>query len=166
MANETKNVKISFEERVRTQLESGQSLTIDWEGTLDDPAHVAEGADAKTEFVRVRSLGFTPSPTRNGDRRELWTFQFDINVLVGFDRSGTPVNTTHRKWEMFDLIEAAFGQHDLAVLDYASDQSELFRLRFGEGALAPVGGGGPAPEDPELPRWERSAATYEAWLID
>lgn len=163
MANESLNVKRNFEAEVESALETGQTLTVDWQGVHFDPAAVVDGDPAVTAYITPRSLGYTASPTRKNTRRELWTFQFTINVLVGFDQYKSAINTTHRIWEIIDLIETVFGQLDLAVIDLEGDGStELFRLRFSEGDpnMLPVGGN----EDADTPRWQVAALTYSAFV--
>lgn len=164
MANENKNVKISFEAWVAAQLETGQSLTVNWQGTQFDPAAVDTGASKNTAYITPRSLGKTSGAARRTKRRELWLFQFTISVLVGFDEFNQEINDTHRLWEIADLIEAEFGQYDLAVLDYGGGgEEELFRLRFEEMDLRMLPSSG--NEDESSPRWQNAAMSVSAWVI-
>lgn len=138
MANETLNVKKSFENRVAAQLEI--STSIDWQGTDFD-------AQAVTEWIEPRLLGQTPSAMRRGERFELWAAQFNCYARTGFDEFGAQRETTHRVWELADLVLAEFGQHDLAVLDHATGGTpEIFRLRFDEGSVNPVPASGVVDE--------------------
>lgn len=163
MANESRNVKQNFEARVATQLETGQSLTVGWQGIHFDPAAVNAGSAKIDDFIKPRSLGYTAAAARRTKRREEWTFQFTISVLVGFNEFNNQVNTTHRIWDIADLIEAVFGQFDLAIIDLAGDGvTELFILRFGEGDLVMLPSGG--DESAEAPRWQSAAVTYNAFV--
>ena len=138
MANEMLNVKKSFEIRVAAQLEI--STSIDWQGTVFN-------AQAVTEWVEPRLLGETSTAMRKGERFELWTAQFNCYARTGFDEFGAQRETTHRVWELADLVLTAFGQHDLAVLDHADGETpEIFRLRFDEGSVTPVPASGVVDE--------------------
>ena len=165
MANENKNVKISFEAWVAAQLETGQSLTVAWQGTQFDPAAVDEGAPKITAYITPMSLGKTSGAARRTKRRELWLFQFTISVLVGFDEFNQQINDTHRIWELADLIEAEFGQYDLAVNDHGggNPDTELFRLRFEEMDVRMLPSSG--SEDDDAPRWQSAAGSVNAWVI-
>lgn len=163
MANESRNVKENFELRVETQLETLQSLAVAWQGLHFDPAAVNAGSAKINDYIKPRSLGFTAAPARRTKRREEWTFQFTISVLVGFDEFDNQINTTHRIWEIIDLIEAVFGQFDLPIIDLAGDLvTELFILRFDEGSpnMLPSSG----DEGVDKPRWQNAALTYNAFV--
>ena len=163
MANENLNIKRNFEARVASELETGQSLVVGWQGVHFDPAAVNAGSAKVNDYIKPRSLGFTPAAARRTKRREEWTFQFMISVLVGFNEFSNQINTTHRIWEISDLIEAVFGQFDLAIIDLAGDGfTELFTLRFDEGDLVLLPGGG--DEDDSKPRWQNAAMTYNAFV--
>lgn len=135
MADDTLNVKKSFEARVAAQLEIATS--IDWQDTDFD-------AEVANEWIEPRLLGHTPSPARRGERFERWTAQFNCYARTGFDEFKVQKNPTHRLWELVDLVIAAFRQHDLAILDHAAGGTpEIFRLRFDEGSVnaIPASGG-------------------------
>ncbi len=163
-ATDDRNVKQSFETWVASQLETGQSLTVAWQGTHFDPAAVDPGAVKITEYIIPRSLGKTSGAARRTEKRELWQFQFTVRVLVGFDQFNVAINDTHRIWTLGGLIENVFGQYDLAVLDYAGGGlEELFRLRFEEPNYVMLPGDG--DEDEDAPRWQNAAMTVGAWII-
>ena len=132
MADETKNVKISIEDRINTQL---GSLTIDWPGTEFD-------SDGVTEWIAPQAPDFNASPSRLSDRFELWTLSVNC-----FARTGPSGETTHRVHELVDLVLGAFDKLDLAIKDWADTPATptLFFLRFGPAdvtALTPPGEAG------------------------
>ena len=95
MADETLNVKKSFESRVAAQLEI--SVPVDYQGIDFDKA-------AQDEWIEPRLLGETPSPTRRGERFELWTAQFNVYARTGFDEFNAQKNPTHRIWQLVDIV--------------------------------------------------------------
>lgn len=127
MANETLHVKIAFETRVKSQL--GAETAIDYDGSDFDTAAV-------TEWIRPRLLGYSPigeSGVQVGTRRELWTFSVDV-----FAKVGLAGETTHRVWELVDLLRAAFDRHNLSVLDYSDDELEEAVIYLNRGEVTPV----------------------------
>ena len=127
MANETKHVKMSFEDRCADQLAG--ATTLHYAGVDFDTTSV-------TEWIRPRVLGFSPigeSGVQVGVRRELWTFSFDVFVRVGLAGE-----TTHRAYELADAVRTAFDRIDLSVLDWTGDQTQEALIYFNRGDLTPV----------------------------
>lgn len=104
MADETKNVKISFENRVNVQL-AGQN--IHWQGADFDPGAV-------THWIEPRVLGCIPAPSRLATRDERW--QFNVNVYA---KTGPGGQTTHKVWELADLLVTAFDQITFPLQNWA-----------------------------------------------
>jgi hypothetical protein len=127
VANETKHVKLSFEDRCRTLLEP--ETTVHYEGVDFDTTAV-------TEWIRPRDFGYSPigeSGVQPGVRRELWTFSFDVFVKVGLTGE-----TTHRARELVDLIKASFDRINLSVLDWTGDHAQEALIYFNRGTFSPV----------------------------
>ena len=123
MAFSTANVKTSIEVYTDTQLSGATSIDIS--GTEFDTSAV-------TEWIEPRILGFSSVPSRKSDRTEFWTFS--VNCFAK-----TPTETTHRAWELVDLVLVEFSQKDLAILNYDGDAlSTLFYIRFDEGDVNQV----------------------------
>ena len=136
MAYNTANVKTSIEVYFDEQL-SGSS-SIDIAGTEFDTSAV-------TEWFEPRILGFSSVPSRKNDRTEFWTFS--VNCFAK-----TPTETTHRVWELVDLVLVQFAQKDLAVLNYDGDAlTTLFYIRFDEGDVNVV------PNEVRTPAGSRDA---------
>lgn len=118
MAFNTANVKTSIEVYADAQLSGDASLDI--AGTEFDTSAV-------TDWFEPRILGLSSVPSRKNDRTEFWTFS--VNCFAK-----TPTETTHRVWELADLVLVAFGQKDLAILNYDGvADTTLFFIRFDEG---------------------------------
>lgn len=133
MANETKNVKISTERRVETQLEP--DLTIHWPAIEFD-------ADALTEWIQPRVTGMVSGIAPKGERRESWIL--DVNCFHRI--SDQTQDSTHRIWEIVDLVIAAFAQVDMPVKDWADPALPvLFYVRWNEGSVTNV----PQPVSPK-----------------
>ena len=127
MANETKHVKESFERRVKDQM--ADETDIDYAGTKFDTGN-------HSEWIRPRVLGYSPvgeSGTQEGVRRELWTFSVDIFVKVGLAGE-----TTHRAYEIADLLRAAFDRHNLVIYDWADDEQQEALCYLNRADLTPV----------------------------
>ena len=127
MANETKHVKESFERYIKTQM-AGET-DVDYAGTDFNTSSVSE-------WIRPRVLGYTPileSGTQTGIRREAWTFSVDVFVKVGLAGE-----TTHRAYELVDLLKAAFDRIALSVQDWAGDEEEEALCYFGRADVTPV----------------------------
>ena len=137
MADETKDVKISFEKRVNAQ---PGTFAIDWQGTGFD-------TDTVTEWIEPRLLGYSGASSRKSARTEFCTAQFNLYVRVS---EGS--KTTHDVWELIDAVLAAFDQFDMEVKNWgAGGGSTVGYLRFEEAAVVPVpGGGGRTPESGNL----------------
>jgi hypothetical protein len=130
VANETKYVKVAFEQRVDDQL--GPDVALQWDGVDFDESAV-------TEWVRVNAPGYSPiaeSGTQQGVRRELWTFSFSVFTRTGGDSGG---QTTHRANEIVDLIKAAFDRHTLSVLNYDDVEQEVAQVYFNRAEVTPLG---------------------------
>lgn len=125
MADESKNVKVSIEDRINTDL---GSLAIDWPGTDFD-------SDGVTEWLQPDVLGYSPRATRLSERFEFWTLSINC-----YARTGPGGETTHRIWELLDLILAAFDQVTMAVKDWAAADPKptLSYLRFSEATVTPI----------------------------
>ena len=127
MANETKHVKESFERYIKTQM-SGET-DIDYAGK---PFNTGD----YSEWIRPRWLGYTPileSGTQNGVRREAHTFSVDVFVKVGLAGE-----STHRAYEIVDLLKAAFDRIALSVQDWADDEQQEALCYFGRADVTPV----------------------------
>ena len=125
MANETKNVKMSIEDRVRDVIEGG-GVAVHYDGTTFD-------SDALTEWVEPRIIGVVTTPSRAGMRKEGWLL--NVNCYVRRDDMAAEP-TTHRVWELVDLVLSAFDQLDLAIVDWLDTQKPtLFYARFNEGSV-------------------------------
>lgn len=125
MADESKNVKISIEDQIETQL---GSLAIDWPGKDFD-------GDGVTEWIQPDVLGYSSRPTRLSERFEIWTLSINC-----YTRTGPGTETTNRVWELVDLILAEFDQVTLAIKDWTQSPPEptLYYLRFSEGTVTPI----------------------------
>jgi len=126
MADETRNVHISFLARIREQLEPFSAVR--WPDTEFDTSAV-------TEWYEPFLLGETPTPTRQSRRHETWTAQVTCfaRLVDGLDDS------VHKAWEMADRVIGALGQHSLEVRDYRDSELALVgHLRFGEASVNPV----------------------------
>lgn len=136
MADETRDVVVSFEKRVESEL---SDFSIHWQGT-DFDEQSETGTDIQ-EWIQAGLLGFTGSPTRNGERAELWTADFNAYSRMDDDSA----KGTRRVWEIADAVLTAFGQHDLDVGNWGSGDgtTEIGRLRFSEGNVTPVPSGVP-----------------------
>lgn len=124
MADETKNVEKSINDRVDSEL---GTLAIHYPGTEFD-------SDGVTEWIVVEEPDYSSRPVRSGERDEIWTVSFNC-----YARAGPGGETIYRAAELADLVLAAFSQHDLAVLNWASGDDPkptLFYLRFDEGEVA------------------------------
>lgn len=124
MADETKNVEKSINDRVDSQL---GTLSIHYPGTEFD-------SDGVTEWIVVEEPDYSSRPVRSGERDEIWTVSFNC-----YARTGPGGETIYRVAELADLVLAAFSQYTLAVLDWASGDDPkptLFWLRFEEGEVA------------------------------
>lgn len=148
MADETKNVKISVEDRINSQLLA--TSAIGWPGTSLDTSGL-------TEWIEPELLGYSARPTRTAERFELWTLQFNC-----FSRSGPSGETTHRIWELVDACIAAFDQVTMAVKNWAAADPKptLFYLRFSEAGVVPVDAA--TPEDQFL---QQLNVTFEGAVI-
>jgi hypothetical protein len=127
VANETKHVKESFERRVKDQMAS--VTDIDYAGSKFDSAN-------HSEWIRPRVLGYSPvleSGTQAGIRREAWTFSIDV-----FAKVGLAGETTHRAYELADLLKAAFDRHDLVIYDWADDEQQEALCYLGRADVTPV----------------------------
>ena len=125
MSDETKDVKISIEDRINTQL---AAITLDWPGLDID-------LDGVTAWIAPDVFGYSARPTRTANRFEFWTVSFNC-----FSRTGPGGETTHKVWELVDLILAAFDQVTMAVKDWsaADPKPTLSYLRFFEGDVTPI----------------------------
>jgi hypothetical protein len=146
MADETKNVNISVEDRFNTEL---GSIAIDWPGADLD-------TDPLVEWLAPDLLGFSSSPSRKVQRTELYTLSVNCFHQAGEGRS------TSRVWELVDLVRAAFDQHDLAVLDWAQADPKptLFYLRFSEGTVERIN---PPPDAGRF--LQQLNVTFDAFLV-
>lgn len=133
MANETKNVKISLDDRIQTQLAG--SYSIHWEDTdfKSEPVQ---------EWLEPRLLGFTPAPSRNGSRSEQWTLSVNC-----YAKTGRGQKNALRVWELADAVWAAFNQATVAVKNWAAEGDPvIFYIRFGEAVISRVPGTGARPK--------------------
>lgn len=129
MADESKNVKISIEDRINTEFSTlVTEEKVDWPGKDFD-------SDAVTEWIQPDVLGYSSRPTRLSERFELWTLSINCYTVTG-----PGGETTVRIWELVDLILAAFDQVSLAIKDWTQVPPEptLFYLRFSEGTVTPI----------------------------
>lgn len=150
MADDTKNVKLSFEERVTTQLKP--TYTIHWQGLDFDSATV-------TAWIEPRLLGRSAQPSRLSERVEAWTFQCNV-----YAKTGPGGETTHRVWELADAVIDAFDQATFAVKDWADAAlPTLFYLRCSEGDVVPVPSGGGRPSS--TAQLQQLAVSFIATLI-
>ena len=127
MANETKHVHESFERRIKEQMAG--VTDVDYAGRKFNTGNY-------TEWIRPRVLGYTPiseSGTQVGIRREAWTFSIDVFVKVGLAGE-----TTHRAYEIADLLKAAFDRHNLIVRDWANDELQEALCYFSRADVTPV----------------------------
>jgi len=93
-------VVISFMKRMETEL--GSDYALDLPGIDFDSV-------AQAEWLEARDLGYTPRPSRDGEKVDLWTFQVNC-----YDRGPT----MWRIIEMVDDVDATWNQHDLAVRNW------------------------------------------------
>jgi len=148
VAGETKNVEKSINDRVDDQL---GTLSIHYYGTEFD-------SDGVTEWIVVEEPDYSSRPVRSGERDEIWTVSFNC-----YARTGPGGETIYRAAELADLVLAAFSQHDLAILNWASEadtKPTLFHLRFDEGEVAAL----EPPEDAGKFTMQRNV-TFSALLI-
>lgn len=147
MADETKNVEKSINDRVDSQL---GTLTIHYPGTEID-------LDGVTEWLEVTEPDYTSRPVRAGERDEIWTVGFNC-----YARTGPSGETIYRAAELADLVLAAFSQHNLAVKNWAvaDPKPTLFWLRFDEGQVVAL----EPPEDAGKFTMQRNV-TFNALLI-
>ena len=120
MANETEYPKLSFEQRVDTQLSSVTSVR--WPGIDFD-------TDDALEWIEPTSFGLSAVPSRKSARSELWLFQFNCFAKIG--KGGKSTTRVH---QLVDAVIAAFSQHDLAINDWSggSPGAVLYHIRLGE----------------------------------
>ena len=125
MSDETKNVKISVEDRINTEL---AAVTLDWPGLDID-------LDGVTAWIAPDDLGYSGAPSRSSERHEEWTFSFNC-----FTRTGPGGETTHKVHELVDMVIAAFDQVTMAVKDWsaADPKPTLSYLRFREAEVTPI----------------------------
>lgn len=147
MSDETKDVKISIEDRINSQL---GSVTLDWPGLDTD-------LDGVTSWIQPDVLGYSTRPTRSANRFEFWTVTFNV-----YTRTGPGGETTHKVWELVDLILAAFDQVTVAVKDWsaADPKPTLAYLRFTEGDVIPI-----TPPDEAGKFVQQLNVSFEALLI-
>ena len=126
MANETEYPKLSFEQRVDTQLSSVTSIR--WSGIDFD-------TDSALEWIEPAFLGLSPAASRKSARSELWTWQFNC-----FAKIGEGGKSTTRVHQLVDAVRAAFHQHDLAVNDWSggSPGAVLYHIRLDEMQTIPI----------------------------
>lgn len=117
MADYTRHVKQSFENRVQGQLEG--TYPVDWEGASFD-------AEGEAKWIEPRSLGQSNRPTNSGKRVESWTFQINCYVRI---REGDPDRGGNTVWEMADDVIDAFRDVDVDVVDW--DESSTPRTSVG-----------------------------------
>ena len=125
MSDETKDVKISIEDRINTEL---AAITLHWPGLDID-------LDGVTAWIAPDVLGYSAAPSRSSERFEIWTISFNC-----FTRTGPGGETTHKVWEMVDVIIGAFDQVTMAVKDWsaADPKPTLSYLRFSEAQVTPI----------------------------
>lgn len=133
-ATDRKNTIVSFMKRVESEL--GTTFSVDW-------PHLDFNSSAHAEWIEPRCLGFSVVATRNGERHELWTFNVNCYARTG-EEGG---KSMWRAWGIADLVEQAFGQHDLGVRNWAADGDPIVSyLRFGPASVVPVPGTGLSPK--------------------
>jgi hypothetical protein len=125
MSDEAKDVKISIEDRINSQL---GSVTLDWAGTDID-------LDGVTSWIQPDVLGYSARPTRLSNRFEFWTISFNC-----YARTGAGGETTHKVWELVDMILTAFDQVTMAIKDWSAGDPKptVAYLRFTEGNVTPI----------------------------
>ena len=131
MSDNTRNVRVSFMNRVQDDLETTEGLTVRWPGT-------AFGTSGNSEWIAPHDLGFTPLPinANSNPRHENWTFQINCFARMGESPDQT---SAYRIDQLVDLVIDTFRWLELDVGDWTSGGSPVIgTLQFLQPDVTPV----------------------------
>ena len=150
VADDTRNVKLSIEDRADSQLAA--TAAIHWQGA-------AFNQGAVDEWFQPRLLGFTGAAARNTARTELWTLSVNCFANTGAGKS------KDRVWQLADLVITAFEDFALPVKDWLVNPpvTTLYYLLIGKANVTPVPGSAEAPDEQTEP--QQLNVSFPCWLI-